>query len=198
MGLTTTAIDVTLGFIAAVMLGYVSSRCIILSSILASILILLSTVALPAVIGHLTTIEIISTCIFAAAFVIYGCFVRRVGGRREYDPRLPSVFLAILTVIIFYIVWYSTTVTHLSAEFSAYIASTFALVFATFLFRDTAKMGLTLMMVIWCLHTLVPETYALIGVGLEIFCLVAVGTMVYFTYREYGTRNVDVMMKLRY
>ncbi len=198
MGLPTIAIDTTVGFIAAIMFGYVSSRCIVASSILAAILILLATIALPAVLGNLTIIEILSTCIFAAAFIIYGGLVRKAGGRAEYNPRLPSVFLAILTIIIFYIAWYSFKVINIPVEFLTYISIAFALVFATFLFRDTAKMGLSLMIVIWCLHSIIPETYALIGVGLEIFCLVAVGAMVYFTYREYGTRNVDVMVKLRY
>jgi len=200
------AIDITVGFIAAIMFAYVSSRCIVISSILAALFILVSTIALPAVAGELTTIEIVSTCIFAAAFIIYGALMARSGGKTELGPRLPSVFLAVLTVIVFYIAWYGLSYLHFPTYvtfsekmlYITYMAIAFALVFAAFLFKDAAKMGLTLMMTIWCLHTFIPETYAMMGVGVELFCLTAIGAMVYYAYREYGTRDIDVMTKLRF
>ncbi len=206
---TTTLLSMTLiGLLTACLFIYTSSRHMLLSAIfgvatMSFYLAAFTVLASPAGF-ELTAMTIATSVIYFASFFAMAAFLGVSIGMREEPARMNSVFVALLTIILFYIVFYGvktveifgTSVIGLTLPLA--LASAIATMFVLLLERDVAKMGMCLLMCIYFLHMYIPEVFEPASSAVSFACIVAVGVTVYYVYKEFSTKNVDSLMKLRY
>ena len=140
--------------------------------------------------------------VFYTAYLVLSVSFTRFSPRLEERPRLPGVAIGIFSVlvliIIFYVMMYLAPLPSGIKIYHAYmIAFLSAALLIVSLVRDIAKMGLALLACVWFAHTAIPEAFALYMSVLCIVSIFVVGATVYYAYKEYNSRNVDLMVKLR-
>jgi len=196
---TTTALTYALiGLLTACLFIYIASRHLLLSAIFGTATMAFYLAAYVAQTGmEVTATLIAASVIYYAAFFIMTVMLGTSLGMREEPARMNSVFVALLTMIVFYSVYFISKTLPLPGGDLA-LASAISIIFALLLERDIVKMGLDLLMGINFLHMYVPEVFEPITSAVTFACIVTVGVIVYYAYKEFGTKNIDALMKLRY
>ncbi len=197
--MTATALTYTLiGLLTACLFIYIASRHLLLSAIFGTATMAFYLAAYVVQTGVEATATLIaSSVIYLAAFFLMAVMLGTSLGMREEPARFSSVLVALLTIIVFYSVYYvSKSIPLMGGDLA--LASAISVIFALLLERDLVKMGMSLLMGINFLHLYVPEPFEPIASAVAFACIVTVGVIVYYAYKEFGTKNVDVLMKLRY
>ncbi len=139
---------------------------------------------------------------FYAAYLVLSVSFTRFSPKVEESPRLPGVVIGMFSMLLLVCVFYGMTYlaalpSKLNLLYAYAVAFFSSMLLVVFLIRDVAKIGLALLSCVWYCHAVVPETNVLYMSTICVMSMFVVGAAVYYAYREYNSRNIDLMVKLR-
>ncbi len=196
--------QIIIALAAAALLVFAATRNIVVSGIAGAVSLVLYDIGMSMLKGSLNAYLGILPLyvIFYTAYIVLSVSFTRFSPKIEEKPRLPGAAIAIFSILVlacaFYGTFYLASLPHdIKLLYSYIIAFLSAVLIVTFLARDIAKIGLSLLASVWYCHAAVPEANV---VYMSVLCVVSmfvVGTVVYYAYKEYNSRNIDLMIKLR-
>ena len=139
---------------------------------------------------------------FYASYLVLSVSFTRYSPKIEEKPRLPGIAIGMFSILVlvamFYVIFYLAPLpVYLRGQYAYIVAFLSAVLLVVFLARDIAKIGLALLCSVWFAHAAIPEANAMYTAALCVVSMFVIGATVYYAYREYNSRNVDLMIKLR-